>query len=528
MKVDSGRVSKGVKRRFRKDSVMLRNPQVHWASFLLAAACSAEAPSVGETSTVEQSLSSGDVMGFEALGAWTASSGTLSRQITRTQGAYSLGVANIGYTELTSAPLANPSRMTPVIGFDLMLPAQPPNPYWLGNVQLFVDSPTLNIHNLMLGQKELTGSPLNRFFTVQMTMTSLVASQLQMGRYSDLRFRIVLNVPQSSALYRLDNLRFLPDIKAGRPRHTDVFILKDISTCVIGDPCPDGTGQGCLGMWSAGDQWGDGVADNENVRIVKPSDPARYTAPHAFCFHDMLDATEVSALRTQLTTFRNNIYNWSSGDINLALDIHEIGTVEMTMSNWYGFWAGPWDTYSVAQPYLTRDTDFVLVFQSVYDPHTGWHHGVGGCGGSFGANLGYGGVGYSAIPVTTKGWSYECENSGVIAHEWMHQLDWGLHNLSGYTDIYYQDGEVRNPPCGQAAADPYQWFPGSDQFCGDPDLPLCGQDPCGPEPNNPNNVAVSHMLQIHWKYGQTLVTNHCQDGAQDFDETGIDTGAECL
>ncbi len=502
---------------------MLRSKRVYWASFLLLLGCSSEATNpVDEESSVEQSLTSGDVMGFEVLGGWSATAGTLSLQTTHTQGRYALGVANFSYTELKSTALGTPSRVTPKIGFDLMLPTYQPNPYWLGQVQLYVDVPSQNINNLMIGQKDLTGSPLGRFFTVSLPITTLVATRLQYTSYTDLKFRIVLNVPRNTAVYRLDNLRFLPDPAAGPVRHTDVFLMQDISMCAIGDPCPDWNADGtCYRFYDDAGVIRDAVAANDNFRTVAPSDPARYTAPHAVCQRDVLTPTQVTALRAQLAAFRENIYNWSSGSINLSLDIHEIGPVEMPLSGWgYGFWVGPWNLQPVAQPYLSRDTDFVLVSQGIRDPSTGLHHDVGGCGGTFGVDWGLAGAGYSWIPATGNSFWFECADSGVYAHEWAHQLDFDLDNLSGFSDLYHD----QYPACGQCASDPYTWFPNPDGFCSDPDLPTCGQDPCASD----NNQAVSHLLEIHYNPAQRLIANHCKDGMQDFDESGVDVGGDCL
>jgi len=156
------------------------------------------------------------VLGFEAPVDWTITGGQIvGSSTTRTQGNSALEVRTNGYTVLTSRLLGPLGAVSPKISFDLRLPAPQPNAFWYGAAQVFVSAPSLGIYNAYVGQRELTGLPLNAFNTLQFVLPDDLHAKLQ-GNYADLTFSIVLNVPSGVAgTYLLDNLAVsstIPDI----------------------------------------------------------------------------------------------------------------------------------------------------------------------------------------------------------------------------------------------------------------------------------------------------------------------------
>jgi hypothetical protein len=176
---------------------------IAWA--LLASACSGTNPS--EENTAELTLALDDpaaVLGFENSAFWTASAGTKSSSTTHTQGVNSLGIADFTYAELTSSALSNLSGVTGTVAFDIRPPV---SPAW-GQVQLFASIPSLNIYNAYFGQVSLVGSTAGAFRSVSFSVPSNVLSALGQA-YADLRFKIAINVPQTSQPYLLDNVHFV-------------------------------------------------------------------------------------------------------------------------------------------------------------------------------------------------------------------------------------------------------------------------------------------------------------------------------
>jgi hypothetical protein len=157
------------------------------------------------------------VLGFEVLGAWTATSGTLALSTAqRTQGAAALSVgAPVGFTSLTSvalpsglAPLATLTQAGATVKVDMQIPSPQPNPNFYGALQLFISVPSQGVNNVYLGQKDLLGQQLNAFQTYEYPVPDAVRTKLAGKTYSDLTFTLGLNAPTGvTGKYLFDNLR---------------------------------------------------------------------------------------------------------------------------------------------------------------------------------------------------------------------------------------------------------------------------------------------------------------------------------
>jgi hypothetical protein len=147
------------------------------------------------------------ILGFEQPSDWVVTNGsaTLASSPTHNEGAASLGVSNLAYVELTSAALSSVALNDGTVSLDVSLPTVQPNPSWYGQLQLYVDCQSANIYNRYVTSQELTGLPLGAFSRLQMTLPSDVTTALATA-HGDLRFKVVLNVPQTSATVLLDGL----------------------------------------------------------------------------------------------------------------------------------------------------------------------------------------------------------------------------------------------------------------------------------------------------------------------------------
>jgi hypothetical protein len=145
-----------------------------------------------------------DVLGFEVVATdWSASSGTVSSSNVHSQGNLALGLRNFSYSELVSAPLATLSGVSAELAIDVRPPISPP---W-GELQVFVSSPTLNLTNAWVGIVSLIGLPANTFSELRIAVPPAIEQALK-GSYSDLRFKVVLNVPHATSDWLLDDLHF--------------------------------------------------------------------------------------------------------------------------------------------------------------------------------------------------------------------------------------------------------------------------------------------------------------------------------
>ena len=146
------------------------------------------------------------VLGFEDPSFWSLSAGKKARSLDHSEGEASLEVSEISWAEIVSTPLSTADIGNPAhISVDLKLPATQPNPYWFGAAQLYLESPSRNLFNAFVAQRELTGLPTERFVSLVFEVPQWIRNALSSGA-SDLKLKIALNVPSGSGKYRLDNL----------------------------------------------------------------------------------------------------------------------------------------------------------------------------------------------------------------------------------------------------------------------------------------------------------------------------------
>jgi hypothetical protein len=182
----------------------------------------------------------------------------------------------------------------------------------------------------------------------------------------------------------------------------------------------------------------------------------------------------------------------------------------------------------------SKATDFVLVTHLPIDHGQNLRHDYSNCGLTTATEFGMHGQTYSWVGHVGG----DCANRGVYTHEWLHQVEDGLHRLSGFSDLYGFD-PANYPACGMGDPDPTRWFP-STHFCiDDPDYASCLDEPCGGEGEPACDCGTTdqvneHILRAHWKPGRLLISNHCKNnvlddwfGYEPARETSVDRGGWC-
>ena len=167
----------------------------------------------GGTCTTSEWQRAIDILGFEDASNWTATSGTDSASSDAVQGNSALAVNGPGWQfVVTSAPFGPLPKVDDDVSIAIKLPVEQPNPWWYGQLQLFVESPSLGLYNRFIAVAELTGLPTGEYVTVDFPLPADVKTLLQ-GDYNDLKITIALNVPyNATGQYLLDDLRFGDDI----------------------------------------------------------------------------------------------------------------------------------------------------------------------------------------------------------------------------------------------------------------------------------------------------------------------------
>jgi len=148
--------------------------------------------------------------GFESLTDWSAiySSPTLVLSNTRTEGLKSLAASGGGWSSFISRTLAKEEAAPTVVGFDLRIPTSQPNPTWYGTVELYVDIPSRGVNNQPLGLHMLTLWTPGQWRRAEFSVPASIQTAMNQS-YSDLRWRVQLNVPtNSTGQYLFDRLAF--------------------------------------------------------------------------------------------------------------------------------------------------------------------------------------------------------------------------------------------------------------------------------------------------------------------------------
>jgi len=153
----------------------------------------------------------GSIMGFESDTLWSiiSGSGTLAVGTVRDEGGASLQILGNGWQQIKSQDIntAELYGVTSNLSIDIFMGNTQSNPYWTGQVQLFVNCPSANIYNQHIDLVNLTGLPLDQFSTLSFTLPQNIVNILN-GGYTDFSFSLSINTNANTGAYYLDNMRF--------------------------------------------------------------------------------------------------------------------------------------------------------------------------------------------------------------------------------------------------------------------------------------------------------------------------------
>ncbi len=174
-------------------------------------ACGSKEPHGEPTGSVEAALAPAamrDLFGFEDRTLWTSTTAALISSTVRIEGDFSLGIGGGGFHFIDSVPLSTFDLTDDKVRLSVRIPTSQPNPWWFGDVQIYVDAPSAGVYSQYVGYKALTGLPTGSFVPLEFTLPPAVVSNLA-GSFNDLVIRLALNVPQNQlAVTLFDNLVF--------------------------------------------------------------------------------------------------------------------------------------------------------------------------------------------------------------------------------------------------------------------------------------------------------------------------------
>jgi hypothetical protein len=178
-----------------------------WSVFVLSAAGCGNAGDAERGGSAQQALSPAAerALSFEApTSDWSVSSGAIGVSDVHADGAHSLALPGGGYRELTSAMMSSLGPVGSTFSLDVQIPAPDPNPFWHGTLRLVVDLPSQGVYAQSLGEKALSG-PAGSFQRLEFVVPDALLAKLR-GTYSDLKLKIVANLPSAAGPWLVDRL----------------------------------------------------------------------------------------------------------------------------------------------------------------------------------------------------------------------------------------------------------------------------------------------------------------------------------
>ncbi|MBI4385618.1 hypothetical protein HY573_02205, partial [Candidatus Parcubacteria bacterium] len=345
-----------------------------------------------------------------------------------------------------------------------------------------------------------------------------------------------------------------------RPR-AKVFILRNTTTYVIGDPCATAD---CLHFRStATDQPVRSFnartnalanslrAGTEQVVLVKSRSKLKsiygftdaQIDANAYPFNLQLSQAEVDQLRAEINVFRAKVLEWSQNKLDLDIQIVEVANGEGVSYAFFdsGLWQAPGDVHEAILSQYARTDDFVFVVTGVKDPSRGIYYDAPLCDGALASTWNYG-IPYDWIPMGKS--AIGCANHLTWVHGFLHELGDVLNRISVPPSPFTVYGANNYEYFGQRlscgtnfSGRPY--FPDADVAPLDPDFSACPayndnwSGYCasvvaqGFDGEECNRQWDRHVLGTHFSSTYTIIGNSCRNGRQDFDETGVDSGGSC-
>ncbi|MBN2343754.1 MAG: hypothetical protein JXX29_10445 [Deltaproteobacteria bacterium] len=144
------------------------------------------------------------ILDFEnALNDWTTpnTNSALDTSYNATSGVYSLAVTPNGWTEIYSPVLSTLGTMKPTVSLDVFVP----EPLYWGELRIVVQVPSKGIWWSELGSHTLSELNPGQFAHVEFTFPPETLAALE-SEYDDARLIVIINAPQLSAPYLLDNI----------------------------------------------------------------------------------------------------------------------------------------------------------------------------------------------------------------------------------------------------------------------------------------------------------------------------------
>lgn len=295
----------------------------------------------------------------------------------------------------------------------------------------------------------------------------------------------------------------------GSNLRVDVFMVRDVQSCAVGDVCRSADLNQCFTLSDAA---GPRLAFRpDGLLFVPPESPLVAQAEQSGCFRLTIDDAMRAKIEAAFAELRQQVFDLSAGEINLGIRLHDIGPIDAGFKRWdTGIFLQPAALQEIGLPLVGKDTDFVFSVTGGAEASSGLVPRVDECAGSNWLALG----GFGGTAYTWADW--ECATPSQLLWHFLWQSFFAVRDVIRLQDVYRGD----YPGCGNTTVDPSRWFPAPNECRFDPDAPTCGDVNC-------TSLFVAHVLSMHWPKGSGFVGNHCRNEVMDYDEDAVDSGGTC-
>jgi hypothetical protein len=178
---------------------------------------------------------------------WTCNEAPVIRDVTVTNGSRaSMALGGSGY-RVARSPRFNTDLIgeySDTIAVDVYIPNGLSNPYWAGEIAMFLDLPAAGLNNSWVGNAQLTGLSTGAWHTLRFPLGDAQLAAIA-GDYPGLQVALVLNAASAESYYRFDNLRFVGSNKQYRiGRHV-------VGSRLLNVLVPDALGFEAASPWTA-------------------------------------------------------------------------------------------------------------------------------------------------------------------------------------------------------------------------------------------------------------------------------------
>lgn len=154
-------------------------------------------------------VASTDFSGFEQSGAWTGAQAEIT-MVRSTDGSHAMRLNTGGYTEVISRQFVTTElpRVTSTLSLDVFVPSPAPNPYWAGDVQMFLSCPAAGLWSKPLGRADLSGTYPNEWNSLTFPIDTATRNVFLGSNLC--RLSIAINTPQTTlpTAFFVDRLGF--------------------------------------------------------------------------------------------------------------------------------------------------------------------------------------------------------------------------------------------------------------------------------------------------------------------------------